>query len=97
MTAFKERAFLTIAKHLYPEGYKFQREEAIVFRMGVALGDLMGCKDLTKVDFSKYTRASLPSIHKELGIDRKSLLVCYEMEKELFPEENSSKRLLGGV
>lgn len=97
MTPFKERLFLLIIKYLYPKGYRFGREEFIVFRMGVALGELSGISDLTKVDFCSKIDVSLPTLRQELNIDEKSLILSYQMEQDLFPESVESKRLLVNI
>ena len=47
----REWLFLLIARHLYPEGYKFYEEEKQIFRNGVDIGSHMGCVNLSKVDF----------------------------------------------
>jgi len=94
VTPSKERIFCTIAKHLYPEGYKFTDEELSVYKMGLCLARNMGCKDLSRTNFKKYTNYRIPTIRKRLGIDLKTLRYYYYLEKQMFPDSPESQRLI---
>jgi hypothetical protein len=88
----REKIFLFIARWLYPEGYKFHREEREVFRVGVMAG--LKCKyDLTRVDFKKMLNHKLPYVRKRLGMDSKLLQLCYLLEKRAYPNSVESQRL----
>ena len=93
MNGWKERLFLTMTRLFYPKGYRFFRQEALVFRMGVAFAELLPCKDLTTVDFAPHMGKKIEAIRKELEIDSKLLTNLYEVEKTLFPDSPESQRL----
>ena len=90
---FKEKLFLFIARWLYPEGYKFLKEERQVFQWGVIAGQQ--CKlDLTKVDFESMKNRSISAIRKALGVETKLVKICYILEKRAYPDSIESQRLV---
>ena len=90
---FREKVFLFIARWLYPEGYKFYKEEKQVFEWGVLAG--RRCKtDLTKIDFKKMQDNSISAIRRALGVETKFIKICYLLEKRAFSDSVESQRLL---
>jgi len=93
MTKLKSKIFLFIAKHFYPEGYKFKEDEAWVFKMGVIAGSKCPW-NLSKVDFRWFNNWTLEEIREKLRIDVDFLKLCYILEKKKFPESRESNRLI---
>jgi hypothetical protein len=93
MTPFKEWLFLFISKYLYPEGYKFGKEEALVFKMAVIAGSKCHV-DLAKVNFRWFTKWKLDHIRGKFGIKKDFLKLCYILEKKSFPSSPESQRLI---
>ena len=93
MKRWRRNLFMFICKYFYPEGYKFREEERFVFNMGVMAGSLCPT-DLSKVDFSELADYKISGIREKLGIDAKLLKHYYYIEKELFPNDIESQRLI---
>ena len=89
----RTKIFLFISRWLYPEGYKFYKEERQVFEWAVLAGQRCK-KDLTKVDFDKMRNNSITAIRKALGIETKFIKICYLLEKKLYPHSKESKILV---
>ena len=93
MTRFKSKIFLFVAKYFYPEGYKFEEDEAWVFKMGVIAGSKC-MSNLSKVDFRWFNTWSLEHIREKVKIDVDCLKLCYILEKKRFPRSRESDRLI---
>jgi len=89
----REWLFLLIARHLYPEGYKFHEEEKQIFRSGVDMGSHMGCVNLSKVNFDDYMDLSLRTIRRKLGVCERKLRLRYILEKKIYKNSIESQRL----
>lgn len=93
MRRWRRNLFMFCSKYLYPEGYKFKEEERFIFNMGVMAGSR--CKtDLSVVDFKKFGDYKIQALREKLGVHKKSLIHCYEVEKRCFPESPECQRLL---
>jgi hypothetical protein len=93
MSNFKRVLFLFACRYLYPEGYRFYKEERLVFNKALQMG--RECPtDLTEVDFKNHLERPLSEIRAELGIDTEAINKYYQEEKELFPNSKESQRLL---
>ena len=93
MRRWRRNLYMFCAKYLFPQGYSFGEEERFVFNMGVMAGSQCP-SDLSNVDFNQYVNNRISFVRKELGIDQKLFLSCYEVEKKCFPESLESQRLL---
>ena len=94
MSKIREKLFLFITRYLYPEGYKFYKEEAQVFKSAVEAAIRMNCADLTKVDFNDFLHCSLRTVRKKLGICERKLKLRYSLEKSMHKKSAESQRLL---
>ena len=93
MSNFKKILFLFACRYLYPEGYRFYKEERSVFNKALEMG--RECPtNLTEVDFKNYLERPLSETRAELGIDTEAINKYYQEEKELFPNSKESQRLL---
>ena len=77
----RERIFLLITRYLYPDGYKFYKEEQEIFKNAVKAARTMKCKDISKLDFEQYLNYNIETIRQEIGIDTQILLKVYGLEK----------------
>jgi hypothetical protein len=94
MSKIREKLFLFITRYLYPEGYKFYKEEAQVFKSAVEAAIRMNCADLTKVDFEKFMNLQLKTVRRKLKINKKYLKLAYAIEKAAYEKSPESQRLL---
>lgn len=94
LTNFKQWLFLFITKYLYPDGYKFQKEEANIFRMASLLAKKMNCEDLSKIEFENHLEDNLKKVRKKLKIKEKQLRIAYAIEKVAYAKSTESQRLL---
>jgi hypothetical protein len=93
MSPLKEKLFLFISKYLYPEGYRFGEEEAIVFKMAVIAGSKCHV-DLGKVNFRWFAKWKLDHLRGKFGINKDFLKLCYILEKKKFLNSPESQRLI---
>lgn len=90
----EEALYSFFAKYLYPKPYRFGESAVKVFRDAVKLGYISRCKRLDTVDFTNYSDMSIADARVELGIEENLLKAYYEIEKNHYPENRASARLL---
>ena len=93
MLRWRRNLYMFCAKYLFPEGYSFGEEERFIFNMGVMAGSQCPT-DLSKADCSKFKESKIDYARKLLGVDKKLLKCCYEVETKCFPNSEESQRLL---
>ena len=93
MSRLRRKLFLFACRYLYPDGYRFYKEERLVFDEALKLGNECPT-DLPEVDFKNYLNKSLSEIRLDLGIDTEAIIKYYQKEKDLFPDSEESQRLL---
>ena len=93
ISRWRKNLFLFITKYLYPKGYKFGEEERFVFNMGLMAGSRCGA-NLAQIKFSDLSETPIYQIRKKLGINKKLLINCYSVEKNIFPNSPESQRLI---
>ena len=93
---FKSEKFLYhfITEYIYPHPFKFSHKEHMVFDMASAIADVSKCERLDKIDFKNMENLTLKEIREKIGLEDKFLLDAYTLEKDMFPDEIDSKRLL---
>jgi len=74
--------------------YKFSNEDIAVFRNGVRLAFISGCRALDEVDYEPMADWTLAKIRAELGVETDLLQAYYALEKRRYPESKASRRLL---
>ena len=94
LTKFKQWLFLLITKYLYPSGYRFQNEEANIFKTASLLARRMNCEDLSKIEFENLLEDNLKKVRKKLKINTKQLRIAYAVEKITYEKSPESQRLL---
>ena len=61
--------------------------------MGLMAGSKCGA-NLTQIKFSDLSGTPIYQIRKKLGINKKLLINCYSVEKNIFPNSPESQRLI---
>ncbi len=93
MWRWRRNLYMFCAKYLFPEGYRFGEEERFIFNMGVMAGSQCSA-DLSRADCSELKDFKIDYARELLGIDKKLLKYCYEVERKCFPNSVESQRLL---
>ena len=94
MTTLREKLFLFCTRYLYPAGYKFSRDDAIVFENGVHLAQIHPPLNLSHIDFEQYLDMPLKDVRKKIGLDTNLIRAYYRVEKEAYPKEKECQRLI---
>lgn len=94
MSTWDEKAFSWISNHLYPEIYRFDKEDTEVFQDAVRLAAISHCQPLDKIDFETMLDMTLAAIRKKLGIEKVLIGAYFSIEKSRYPYARESQRLL---
>jgi len=94
VSTVEETLFCKIARNLYPRIYKFDEQDARIFRDAVKLGAISGCKPLDTTDFTPYLDMPLQQARTELGLEGELIEAYYRVEKRRYPDAVASQRLL---
>lgn len=90
----EEHLYAWVSKYLYPPHYRFTDDDLRVFRDGVRLGFVSGCRSLASVDFEPLLEHALGAIRDALEIDDALLRAYYAIERRRNPHCPESQRLL---
>jgi len=93
LTSIHKSIFRFVSRYLYPEGYRFGKEELEVFENGRRAAEKMDCPDFSKLDLTKYLGYNIQRARRSLDIDYAELVKEYVLEKILY-DSVESKRLL---
>jgi len=91
----EERLFTLIARYLYPGPYRFDDQDAAVYRDAVRLATVSDCRSLAEVEYAPLLDWTLGRIRRELGIEEELLRAYYAIEHRRYPDSRESRRLLG--
>jgi hypothetical protein len=94
VSTIEEELFVSIATNLYPSPYRLNKEDIEVFRDGLRLAYIMKCKSLENIIFNEYSHFRLCDLRTALNINTDLLRIYYALEKERYPDSQSSQRLL---
>lgn len=88
-------AFKKIAQYFYPKPYKFSRNDAIAFKLGVGRGIDSNVNNIQELPLfsEKYLDRTISDIRKELGISVPELRAWYRKEQILINGTTASLRL----
>ena len=90
----EERLYTFFAKHIYPEGFRFDDEDVAVFKDAVRLGYISDCVALGGVDYRNHLDQPLGAIRQALGIEEDLLRAYFAIERRRYPAAVESQRLL---
>lgn len=90
---FHKSIFRFVTRVLYPDGYRFYKDEYDVFLNGLDSADKMICPDFSKIDLTLFTGYTIKEARKELDIDVPELTKDYMIEK-MWYDSPESQRLL---
>lgn len=90
----EERLFTLVARRLYPGIYRFTDEDVQVFRDGLRLAAVCGCRPLNQIRYSAFMRWRLDELRAELGVEVGLLRAYYALERRRFPDAPECRRLL---
>ncbi|WP_135081308.1 hypothetical protein [Terasakiella sp. SH-1] len=91
---FERKLYQLISHHLYPDVYRFKRDDLSVFKDGLNLGVLCHCKALDRINYDQFMSQPLGKVRKKLGIDINLLKAYYAQEKKRFSHIPECRRLL---
>lgn len=94
VTTTEEKLYSIIAQYLYPQVYKFDKDDIEVFRNAIRLGYITGCAPLDEFDFTPCLDLSLGEIRQKVGIEKELILAYYRIEMKRYPDSIECKRLL---
>ena len=90
----EEKLYSIIAQYLYPEVYKFDKDDIEVFKNAVRLGYISGCKPLDEFDFTPCLDMTLRDIRNQIGLEKELLMAYYKIENKRYPNTRDCGRLL---
>jgi hypothetical protein len=94
MTTLREKLFLFCSRYLYPAEYRFNQDDATVFKNGVHLAQIHPPLNLAHIDFEKYLDLPLREIRKKIGLDTLLIRAYYNTEKRTYPDIKECQRLV---
>src|SRR5688572_943952 len=90
----EERLFTLIARYLYPKEYRFDEEDAAVYKDAVRLGYISDCQSLAEVKLDTMLDRPLGRIRASVGLEEDLLRAYYAIEARRYPASAESQRLL---
>ena len=90
----EERLFTLIARYLYPKQYRFDEEDAAVYKDAVRLGHISDCQSLAEVKLDTMLARPLGRIRASIGLEEDLLRAYYAIEARRYPSSIESQRLL---
>jgi hypothetical protein len=90
----EERLFTLIARYLYPKEYRFDEEDAAVYKDAVRLGYISDCQSLAEVKLDTMLDRPLGRIRASVGLEEDLLRAYYAIEARRYPSSAESQRLL---
>ena len=94
VTTTEEKLYSLISQYLYPEVYKFGKDDIEVFKDAVRLGYISRCLPLDEFDFTPFLDEPLFELRRKLSLEDDLLLAYYKIEMKRYPGAPESKRLL---
>jgi hypothetical protein len=94
VTSTEEWLFSLASKYLYPGPYKFTDEDIEVFRDAVRLGFISDCEPLSEVTYGQYMDLPVGEIRERLGLEADLLKAYYRIEKQRYPDDEASRRVI---
>ena len=83
-----------IAKHIYPNVYKFTDQEIALFKDGIKLSYISNCSPLDQFKFDDWLDQPVGTIRDAVGIESELIQAYYAVEKRKYPQSIASQRLL---
>jgi hypothetical protein len=94
LSNWEETLFTWVSHHIYPETYRFSKEDLEVFKDAVHLAQISHCQALDRIDFDQYLETPLKDIRNILGLEVELIQAYYTLEKNRYPSSKESQRLL---
>ena len=76
---FHLAVFKFLSNLLYPQQYKFEREQFKLFDLAFNYGRKLKVKNLNQLDFKVYENQTVGELRKLLGIDLTEVKQCFEL------------------
>ena len=76
---FHVAVFKFLSNLLYPQQYKFEREQFKLFDLAFNYGRKLKVKNLNQVDFKVYENQTVGELRKLLGINLTEVKQCFEL------------------
>lgn len=83
-----------IAKHIYPNVYKFTDQEIAIFKDAIKISYISNCSPLDQFKFDDWLDQAVGTIRDAVGIESELILAYYAVEKRKYPQSVASQRLL---
>jgi len=97
VTTTEEKLYALISRYLYPDVYKFSKDDLEVFSHAIRLAYISECLALDEFDFSQLLDVSLRELREQIGLEKELILAYYRLEKKRYPDNPESQRLLDEV
>lgn len=93
LSTITKTIFKLVTGYLYPDGYRFDKDEYRIYEYGIECASIMTCPDLSSVDLTELLGYTIKNARERLGINTSTLREYYILEQawSLCPE---SQRLL---
>lgn len=92
MSTMQKKVYSFIAKYFYPKYYKFDDEDADVFKKAAHLGYVSDCTPLNKVNYEELMDLTLKEARQKVGLNPNLIKAYYENEKKKYPNDKASQR-----
>ena len=94
VTDSEHSLYAFIAKHIYPDVYKFTDHELSLFKDAIRLAYISNCSPLDKFQFDEWLDQPIGIIRDAVGIEADLILAYYGVEQRKYPQFITSQRLL---
>ena len=94
VTSLEHSLYAFIAKHIYPNIYKFTDQEMALFKDAIKLAYISNCSPLDQFKFDDWLEQPVGAIRDAVGIEAELILAYYAVEQRKYPLSIASQRLL---
>lgn len=90
----EENLYGLFSRFLYPESYRFTKEDFQIYKDAVRLGYISDCEPLDGVDYPSLSDLTLQQAREHIGIESDLLQAYYKIEAKRHPESVECRRLV---
>lgn len=90
----EQSVYAFVAKHIYPNVYKFTDQELALFKDAIRLAYISNCSALDRFNFSEWLEHPIGTIRDAVGIEEELFRAYYAVEQRKYPQSYASQRLL---
>ncbi len=90
----EENLYGLFSRFLYPEHYRFSKDDFQIYKDAVRLGYISDCDRLDTIDYPAMADLTLEDARQHVGIETNLLEAYYEIESKRYPDSVESIRLV---